>query len=132
MIIGANGRATVPAGADPPRPARRHALATLLGATRARVLEATETGCTTTGLSRTLAISAASASYHTTILRAAGLIETHRAGYAVRHEITALGAALLTGRLGGGRSAGAAPASEARTAADTPPRPRLPEEHPGR
>ncbi|MFD9892714.1 helix-turn-helix domain-containing protein [Amycolatopsis sp. NPDC059027] len=84
-------------------------LSALLGVTRARVLEATEAGCTTTELSRRVGVSAASASYHASILRAAGLIATRRTGIAVRHEITVLGAHLLTGRRGGGRSAGCGP-----------------------
>ena len=50
---------------------------------------------TTTDLARELRISLATMSAHTKTLRAAGLIVTTRAGKAVRHSITPLGARLL-------------------------------------
>lgn len=74
------------------------ALAPLLGKTRAALLAATAGGCTTTELSRQAGISAASASYHASILREAGLVETHRDGRAVRHTLTELGASLMAGQ----------------------------------
>jgi len=73
----------------------RAALAALLGPTRAQVLDAAATGCTTTELSRRVGISAAAASYHTSIMRDAGLITTRREGSSVRHTLTALGRELL-------------------------------------
>ncbi len=72
-------------------------LRALLGPTRARTLAATAAGCTTTEIARWANVSTASASYHASILRNAGLIRTQRRGAAVRHTITALGAALLVG-----------------------------------
>jgi DNA-binding transcriptional ArsR family regulator len=70
-------------------------LPTLLGRTRAAVLEATRDGCTTTELARRCRISLAGASHQASILRGAGLITTRRAGTSVRHELTALGLAML-------------------------------------
>jgi len=72
-------------------------LGALLGNTRATVLRAVETPCTTTELSRRAEVSIASASQHATVLREAGLISTQRDGSAVRHSLTALGVALLDG-----------------------------------
>jgi DNA-binding transcriptional ArsR family regulator len=70
------------------------ALVALLGATRAEVLTAA-TGCTTTDLGARVGISAASASYHATILRNAGLLATKRVGSSVQHTRSDLGQALL-------------------------------------
>lgn len=70
------------------------ALVALLGATRAEVLIAA-TGCTTTDLGARVGISAASASYHATILRNAGLLATRRVGSSVKHTRSDLGQALL-------------------------------------
>jgi DNA-binding MarR family transcriptional regulator len=50
---------------------------------------------TTTELARDLGVSAATVSGHTKALRAAGLIVTVRAGKAVLHSVTPLGARLL-------------------------------------
>ena len=80
-----------PQGADP--------LGTLLGRTRAQVLEALAEERTTGTLARDLGISPASASQHASALREAGLIATRREGKAAWHQCTALGAELLrTGR----------------------------------
>jgi DNA-binding transcriptional ArsR family regulator len=76
------------------------ALGSLLGPTRSQVLKATEAGCTTTELGRVAGISMASASYHVSILRAAGLVETRRRGIAVQHTLTTLGSDLLAGHRG--------------------------------
>jgi DNA-binding transcriptional ArsR family regulator len=70
------------------------ALVALLGATRAEVLTAAD-GCTTTDLGARVGISAASASYHATILRNAGLLATKRIGSSVQHTRSELGQALL-------------------------------------
>jgi DNA-binding transcriptional ArsR family regulator len=70
------------------------ALVALLGATRAEVLTAAD-GCTTTDLGARVGISAASASYHATILRNAGLLATKRIGSSVQHTRSDLGQALL-------------------------------------
>ncbi|TCO49729.1 ArsR/SmtB family transcription factor [Actinocrispum wychmicini] len=72
-------------------------LGALLGTTRARILRAIARGCTTTELSEHAGISAASASYHASILRDAGLVRTRRAKNAVIHTLTPLGRSLLSG-----------------------------------
>ncbi|MEU9131344.1 winged helix-turn-helix domain-containing protein [Kitasatospora sp. NPDC048540] len=75
-------------GGEPP-------LAALLGRTRAAALGVVAQGCSTTELARRLAVSPASASQHTTVLRNANLITTRRRGGAVLHTLTPLGAELL-------------------------------------
>jgi DNA-binding transcriptional ArsR family regulator len=76
--------------------ASRSALAALLGRTRATVLDAVAGGpCTTSELARRAGISLTSASEHAAVLRDADLIATERAGKAVLHSVTALGASLL-------------------------------------
>lgn len=72
-------------------------LSALLGSTRAAALEAIATGCTTTELAERCRISLAGASRQAGILREAGLITTRRTGQAVRHDLTALGRAVLDG-----------------------------------
>ena len=72
-------------------------LAALLGRTRAAVLEAVSDGCTTTELAQRVGVSAATASQHASILRAAGLINTRRIGAAVLHTLRPLGADVLAG-----------------------------------
>jgi DNA-binding transcriptional ArsR family regulator len=69
-------------------------LTALLGSTRAAVLTTLAIPATTTQLARRVGISLASASQHTTVLRAAGLISTSRVGSAVLHSQTPLGARL--------------------------------------
>jgi DNA-binding transcriptional ArsR family regulator len=76
---------------------RSQPLAALLGTTRAAALEAIADGCTTTELAQRCQISLAGASRQAGILRDAGLISTRRAGQAVRHDLTLLGRAVLTG-----------------------------------
>lgn len=78
-----------------PEPQDADPLSTLLGRTRAQVLEALAEQRTTGRLARDLGISAASASQHATALREAGLIATRREGKAAWHGCTALGAELL-------------------------------------
>ena len=86
-----------PLGPAPGPPSR--SLNALLGRTRAGILEsAAETGATTTELAQDAGISLATASHHVGILREAGLMSTCRAGKAVLHTVTPLGAALLDGR----------------------------------
>ncbi|GHH31467.1 transcriptional regulator [Lentzea cavernae] len=72
-------------------------LEALMGPTRAAVLVAVgeRAGATTTQLAKRLSASPASASRHTAVLRAAGLITTHRDGPAMLHTLTPLGIALL-------------------------------------
>jgi DNA-binding transcriptional ArsR family regulator len=73
----------------------REALAALLGRTRAAVLAATDDGCTTGEVARRLQISPAAASQHTTVLRNAGLLVSHRQRNTVLHTLTPLGRAML-------------------------------------
>jgi DNA-binding transcriptional ArsR family regulator len=78
-------------------------LAALVGSTRGEVLRRLgEAAATTSELARVLDISTASASQHASVLRRSGLVVSRRAGNAVIHRITPLGAALLRG---GGRPA---------------------------
>ncbi|NUR30334.1 MAG: winged helix-turn-helix transcriptional regulator [Catenulispora sp.] len=81
-----------------PEPRATDPLGTLLGRTRAQVLEALTEQRTTGHLAHALGISPASASQHASALRAAGLIATRREGKAAWHECTALGAELLRAR----------------------------------
>jgi len=77
-------------------PATSAALRTLLGSTRATVLEAIAAGpLATSQLARRTDISLASASEHATVLRSAGLITSHRDAQRMVHNLTTLGAALL-------------------------------------
>jgi len=78
---------------------RRGPLAALLGHTRATVLRAITSGhgTTTTDLAYRIGISQATVSHHTTVLRDAGLIATHRTGTSSRHLPTPLGTQLVTG-----------------------------------
>jgi DNA-binding transcriptional ArsR family regulator len=69
----------------------------VLGRTRARVLRALRDTCSTTELAARVSISVSSASEHATALRAADLIRTERHGPRVRHSLTVLGRALLSG-----------------------------------
>ncbi|SNX55986.1 DNA-binding transcriptional ArsR family regulator [Streptomyces sp. TLI_55] len=67
----------------------------LLGPTRAAVLRAAAAGATTTEAARYAGVTPATASHHTTLLRDAGLITSHRYANTVVHTLTPLGAALL-------------------------------------
>jgi DNA-binding transcriptional ArsR family regulator len=73
-------------------------LAALIGGTRCEVLRHLgAAGASTSELARMLGISVASASQHAAVLRRSGLVVSRRAGNAVVHRITPLGAALLHG-----------------------------------
>ncbi|MEU5265673.1 winged helix-turn-helix domain-containing protein [Amycolatopsis sp. NPDC021455] len=85
-----------PAGFD--RGARRtpgNALADLLGPTRAAALAVLAVGCSTSELAARLGVTPSAVSKHTTVLRRAGLIITHRERNTVLHSLTPLGSALL-------------------------------------
>ncbi|BDM72189.1 ArsR family transcriptional regulator [Streptomyces nigrescens] len=71
------------------------ALARLLGPKRAAVLAALDAPSTTTALSRRLGLAPSSVSAHLSVLRAAGLLTSHRHGHEVLYEQTPLGLALL-------------------------------------
>lgn len=70
-------------------------LARLIGGTRAAVLRAARTGCTTGDLARRLGISPPAISHHIAILRDTGLVTSQRTANTVLHILTPLGAALL-------------------------------------
>ena len=76
---------------------RRTALASLIGQTRAAMLESIGDGGTTTDLARRVGVSPASASEHAAIMRAAQLIRSRREGNRMVHELTSLGLSLLSG-----------------------------------
>ncbi|MEU4682861.1 helix-turn-helix domain-containing protein [Streptomyces xinghaiensis] len=76
-------------------PAEKTPLPALLGATRTAVLRATAAGATTTEAARRSGVTPTTASHHTTVLRDAGLIASHRHANTVLHTLTPLGAALL-------------------------------------
>lgn len=72
-------------------------LGKLLGSTRASILRTTAVAATTNDLARRIDISPATVSHHTTVLRNAGLITSHRHHTFVRHVITPLGLQLIAG-----------------------------------
>ncbi|GLY34124.1 transcriptional regulator [Amycolatopsis sp. NBRC 101858] len=71
------------------------ALADLLGPTRAAALAVLTVGCSTSELAARLGVTPSAVSKHTTVLRRAGLIITHRERNTVLHSLTPLGSALL-------------------------------------
>ncbi|WP_427889132.1 ArsR/SmtB family transcription factor [Kribbella sp. GL6] len=75
-----------------------HALADLIGRTRAVVLREISRGaCSTSQLAEQAGISLASASEHAGVLHRTGLVTTYRFGNAVRHAIRPIGEELLNG-----------------------------------
>lgn len=86
----------------------------LVGRTRAAALRVLRVGCTTSQLADRLGISAAGASQHASVLRAAGLITTRRFRNTVLHSVTPLGLALIAGHDSGSRSKPGAPSRLAR------------------
>jgi hypothetical protein len=71
-------------------------VARLLGSTRSWVLRAcADQALTTSGLAEKVGISMASASEHASVLRAAGLIQSKRAGPAIWHRASTLGVSLM-------------------------------------
>ncbi|AJE38728.1 helix-turn-helix domain-containing protein [Streptomyces nodosus] len=82
---------------EPPRPAPGSpSLEVLLGRARATVLRATAAGATTTEAAHRAGVTPATATYHTTALRDAGLITSHRHGNTVIHTLTLLGATMVS------------------------------------
>jgi DNA-binding transcriptional ArsR family regulator len=77
--------------------AARESLAALVGRTRAALLEQTASSGSTSELARRVAISPAAASQHLSVLREAGLVASTRDGNTVRHHLTPLGQAVLSG-----------------------------------
>ena len=72
-------------------------LSTLLGRTRATVLELAADGTTTGGMAVSLGVSAAAVSQHVGVLRKGGLVVSVRDRNRVHHGLTPLGRALLDG-----------------------------------
>lgn len=72
------------------------ALGALIGAGRARILSELSSPLSTTELARRTGITAGGVSQHLRILRAAGLIATHRAGRSLLNSRTAAAETLLT------------------------------------
>lgn len=84
------------AGPAPARPAERAGpLGPLLGHTRAGLLRATRTGCSTVEAARLLDVTHPAVSQHLNVLRAAGLVTTVRKAGRSFHVATAEGRALL-------------------------------------
>lgn len=73
-------------------------LGTLVGQTRAAVLQSLTQTSSTKELAERLGISSAGASQHAAVLRRTGLISTRRVRNTVLHTVTPLGLALLGGR----------------------------------
>lgn len=73
-------------------------LTRLIGPARARILNASAQGATTSELARRTGVSVATASQHAKVLRESGLISSDRHANAVIHTLTPLGATLLGGR----------------------------------
>lgn len=78
---------------DPPP----HALARLLGPTRAMLLASLDEPRSTTTLAALTELSAAGVSRHLLVLRDAGLLHSRRRGHEVRYRRTALGDSILRG-----------------------------------
>ncbi|HEX4818386.1 MAG TPA: helix-turn-helix domain-containing protein [Nonomuraea sp.] len=78
-------------------PGHHRRLEPLLGDTRTAILRATQQSRSTGELARMLNISAATVSYHTAVLRDAGLLASEREAKRVLHTATSLGVALLVG-----------------------------------
>lgn len=83
---------------DPAETAEQ-ALAELLGATRAAILDSLDSGRTTTELADLMRLSLSTVSRHTAVLREAGVVDSRRRAQSVVHTRTALGDALLEGRV---------------------------------
>jgi len=83
-----------------PATRRLASLDKLIGATRGAVLRTIGSGATTTELARTVNVSLASVSRHTTVLRNAGLVRCDREGGAILHTLTSLGRALVEAEQG--------------------------------
>jgi DNA-binding transcriptional ArsR family regulator len=71
----------------------------LLGAPRARLLEALCSPATTTALARRLGVTPSAVSQHLAVLHRGGLVDRHRSGRTVLYQTSELGLALLDGAL---------------------------------
>jgi len=86
-------------------------LSSLVGPTRAIILDSIESGYSTTELARRVGVTPGSISQHTAVMRDAGLILTSRVGKAVVHTLTPAGTALLDASAGPIGSGSARPPS---------------------
>lgn len=71
-------------------------LGALVGSTRAAILGLVMNGCSTRDLIRRVGVAPSTITHHTTVLREAGMIITHRDGGLATHHITPLGIQLLS------------------------------------
>jgi DNA-binding transcriptional ArsR family regulator len=71
----------------------------LLGAPRARLLEALCSPATTTALARRLGVTPSAVSQHLAVLHRGGLVDRHRSGRTVLYQTSELGLTLLDGAL---------------------------------
>jgi DNA-binding transcriptional ArsR family regulator len=76
-------------------PASNHALCLLLGHGRSEVLQCLVTPASTQDLAQRLQLAASSVSEHLSLLRQAGLVETHRRGRYVFYRLSPVGEGLL-------------------------------------
>src|ERR1700722_8314959 len=90
----ARGTAAVWEQSTPPIPPQQ-ALRDLLGAPRARLLEALRCPASTTALARSLDVSPSAVSQHLAVLRRCGLVDRTRSGREVLYQTSDLGLALL-------------------------------------
>ena len=81
----------------------------LLGASRARLLEALCSPATTTGLARRLGVTPSAVSQHLAVLYRGGLVDRWRSGRTVLYQTSELGLALLAGRWPGTLQVGREP-----------------------
>jgi len=73
----------------------------LLGAPRARLLEALCSPATTTALARRLGVTPSAVSQHLVVLHRGGLVDRRRSGRTLLYQTSELGLALLDGALPG-------------------------------
>jgi len=92
--------------ASDPEPGGLAAIELLLGAPRARLLEALRSPATTTALARRLGVTPSAVSQHLAVLHRGGLVDRQRSGRTVLYQTSGLGLALL-GRRSDGRLTGA-------------------------
>ncbi|MFJ7960145.1 ArsR/SmtB family transcription factor [Streptomyces sp. NPDC096319] len=74
--------------------------AQLIGSSRAELLRILDRPMTTTELATALRLAPSTTSQHTSVLREAGMLRSHRQGVRVLHQRTRLGLAVLEGTLG--------------------------------
>lgn len=94
LLYPARGAATVWASSEATA-GDATAVELLLGAPRARLLEALCSPATTTALARRLGVTPSAVSQHLTVLHRGGLVDRHRSGRTVLYQTSELGRALL-------------------------------------